>query len=201
MDWSLIVEILLLLVVVWYAIETQKLRRQSEGQLKVLRDQFRVALIPYLEVRPSEFQAGGSRLDKAPVRVLGARYQCIIFNLTDRLAHHVHAMVYDGTGQYYWSEEGAEAIRNQEDKLPTVLSAKGPLSNREEIVRRVKDVYGQESEELLEHLKRGAKPLLAVFFRDANEGLHLVIREFELVQDRPVNFSLSRRYSSREASE
>src|SRR2546425_182883 len=113
-DWlqytNLVVQTALLGIVTWYTFETSKLRRQSQEELKLLQKQIRLGLAPYLIGEVPAYLRGGQRLEESPLRVIRAQFRCNILNPTDRIAHHVRAVVYDARhGEYFWSHDGIEA--------------------------------------------------------------------------------------------
>ncbi len=49
MDWIIIlVQLLLAAAAIWYTIETRRLRFQNQDQMKLLKEQTRLSLAPYL---------------------------------------------------------------------------------------------------------------------------------------------------------
>ena len=195
---SLIVQIALLLVVGWYTYETQRLRRQSEAQLKLLRTQARLALAPYPVAWLIQFSPGGQAFQDSPLGVIRARFVCNISNPTDRVAHHIRAAVYDGRGNYYWSDDGIEAMGRREEN-PMVLGSEA-LPNQEELTRRVRDQYGKDCQTLLKHLEPIAGVCyLLLFFRDLENRLYAVRREFQFDGPRPSRHALSHLYCATES--
>jgi hypothetical protein len=106
--------------------------------------------------------------------------------------------VYDGRGNYYWSDDGIEAMGRREDN-PMVLTPED-VRNQQELTRRVRDEYGKDCDTLLKHLTSTAgAPYLLLFFRDLENRLYAVRREFQFDGPKPFRHALSHLYCAPES--
>ncbi len=139
--WSLIIggigsviSLAVAIVILWYTVETQRLRRQSEQHTSLLRDQLAVsrrqtdlfaeqvlyATRPFVMCAIESFARGGSEFATGhPLRAVKAEYCGSLWNPTERFAHDLRVLVHDCSAGYFWSDE------------PPVLRRAGEPAGRE----------------------------------------------------------------------
>jgi hypothetical protein len=169
------------IVVFCYTRETQRLRKQSEQQTSVLRNQLCVSqrqadlfaeqvlsgVRPFVMCEIRSFEPGGSNFPPShPIAAVKAKYRGNLWNPTDRVAHDLRVLVHDRSVGYFWSDE-PPVLRKVGESADWLAS--GPIE-KEEALRLPKTVYGkqriQAQVKVLEQSEN--QDYVVVFFRDVN---------------------------------
>jgi len=160
--WYLIAQVVIGGVIVWYTVETFKLRKQGREQLDLLHLQFQRSVAPYIfsGFRTREIASFGR--------------SCTVWNPTDRPAHDISVFVFDGI-EYFSSLRCIDTLGQTDMGEAEDIPANGPLSAEEAFEKLLID-YPDCSSQIVNRLKNRETPYLAVLYRDINGELYLAVR-------------------------
>lgn len=192
MEWiAIIVQLALASVAIWYTIETRKLRIQNEAQMKLLREQTRLSLTPYLvpgiadvdlallrkniaedkSLTEDQRKEKLSKLDEAKIK-----FVCNVHNPTSKTPHHVNVYIYDSrTRSFLEGDYGKEWIAEKGSELFQVSE---PYLGRDEVVESIRKQYGDGTDFIFRQLSAGDQSYIAIIFRDLEGRLYMAKREF-----------------------
>jgi|SRR5579875_1141464 len=161
---SFIVGLVGVIVLAWYTIETQRLRKTSQRQVDVSERQAQLfAEQASLSIRPF-------LICKVTDAKPGSGWMGVLWNPTDRVAHDIRVFICEETG-YYWSDESPVLIKMGEHAQ---WVARGPVvgDNPFWVLESVYDKTRIRSQlQFLEQQMRDRDT--AIFFRDINGNIHM----------------------------
>jgi hypothetical protein len=192
---SLTVQILLLLAALWYSYETRKLRIQNLQEVRLVANQGRLALAPYLipGVRKVSVAELNSAIDadselsdaekeerKAEVAKEEVFFGVLVDNPTaEKVACHLEPYIYDpGTKSFLTPDHGIERISPKDKEA---IQVTGPYVTKLKAIDEVVKSYGDGVRSLIELLDTPEDcGYVALFFQDIEGTVYLAKRQFIL---------------------
>jgi hypothetical protein len=186
-SWSIILQCVVGLAVIWYTIETNRIRKQASqqqqlmaAQIGIVQRQIDLSVAPYVVATAvTAAQPMGTKKG----------FPCSVRNMTKNLAHHIRVVISDpGRSGLYFSEEGLEVI-NEKETLPVV----GPL-DRKKVIKWLSEEYGS-CDGLFRLLDESGDAFIAVFFYDLQNKVYMM--KTKLVhkpQDDALYWGMSERF-------
>jgi hypothetical protein len=213
---GLVVQALLAIFALWYTIETRQLRKHSVLQLAVLHRQHLLAVSPYLTVGLFGKKEIIRDLETNPKEVLSIEdpeelkkqakaeleklksaesefFLCSLSNPTSKLALSVEAFVYNQKSKnFVESVNGASVI---EEKGDANIHVAGDSLSQEEAIAKARQTYGDFTEIDKNLFNHSADSYVIVFFRDIENGVYAIKREFFLDDENVIQHSRPNFYS------
>lgn len=207
-DW---IQLALLVAVIAYTVETHRLRKQNERQLRLLRHQARVAALPSIaaHVQPVVEEAVISILSSWRVpesermkymKLASERerhFTCSVKNGRDTVAHNVTVAIYDAESKaYQWAGHTAALMEGGSHETFWFVAA--PLAY-DAFRGSVRAAYGRPGDFTIAHLAQGESSFAGVFFYDVEQRLYLTKHPFTVVEGLMVAHRRSELYYDKEA--
>lgn len=197
MDWiMIIVQLILAFTAIWYAFETRQLRLQNQGQLKLLKEQTRLSLVPYLVPGLMDVELNAlKRMIKEDIELTEERkkeqlekaekadviFMCKVENPTSKTAHHIGLWVYDSrTRSFLECDFGKEWIAEKSNELFQISK---PYLTPNEVRKSICKQYGSDIDFILPLIKFEDESYIITIFRDIERRLYAVKRPFNISND------------------
>ncbi|WP_123658817.1 hypothetical protein [Salinisphaera japonica] len=192
---SLVVQIALAGAALWYTLETRRLRIQNSEEIKVLLNQGRVALAPFLvpgvkrlnvqelhELISSDEDLDEAEKEKRKDFAANADVFFVVQvdNPTaDKIGCQLQPYIYDpSTKSFLIPDHGKAWISPRESEH---IQVTGPYVTLEKVQSSLSEHYGESAENLVKHLDAPDEAgYIALFFQDIEGTLYLSKREFAL---------------------
>lgn len=169
---GLLVNIFLAGVVFWYTRETATIRKQGQEQLKLLREQLRLAHRPVLLPGAQSFLRDGSQ-----------GYHCDVGAANSNPAFYIKVVLLAPGGKYYATE----------NEIPFLPSSDGhrhasaeclPARGIEAVIQSEYGIVGKGHWDSI-HTGLASDGFVAAFFRDALSNVYVAVREIEFKGQNP----------------
>ena len=163
------------LVVLWYTVETKRLRLATDQQVKLLRIQGKAAATPFIIPGFRNWHMGGTAFLNAqsPVRFVKPTIQMSLLNATLAPAIDVHAVVRKD-GHLYWPVTIRDAIASGE-RVDFAGELFGPLSI-DTLKRTIAQEVGNLPEGIFSAIEEAEGDYLFSVFRNTNAEAFLTGR-------------------------
>lgn len=176
MDWiaiNAIVNIAVALVILWYTVETSKLRKLAEKQASLLESQLRSVSMPLLGIRVDNITSRAIMMD-FPVAI-------VIENLFSRVATEVRGFIYLAEERTYLATGLAPYIRKDAENPALLPEGKIDFHTMLEIIDsqyHMKSQFARRVEEL-SICKEPGMSAAFVFYKDMLGKSYFVTRLFK----------------------
>ena len=204
---TLLVQLALAGAAIWYTIETRKLRLQSEQQMGLLKNQTRLSVAPFLvpglidvnlAVLRDNVQQRTDLSDEQKTEALAnisrsyVKYVCTVNNPTTKVPHHINLYIYDSSTKSFLSADySKEWIAEKDNELFQVSE---PCYSRDDVLKRIKDQYGNGLDFIDKHLVVGDISYIALLFRDLEGRVYLTKRVFAIARGNSIHHDSSAMY-------
>ena len=194
MDWLMIlVQLVLAGAAIWYTFETRRLRQENQEQLKLLKEQTRLSLAPFLVpglidvdlalakqkvLDSKEIPEPKKREMLANIASASIKFMCAIDNPSSKIGHHVNLWVYDSRTRSFLSGDfGKEWIAEKGREL---IQVSAPYFNTAEVSQQIREQYGSDVDFIFPLLTTEDVSYLVLLFRDIEGRLYAVKRGFQV---------------------
>jgi len=188
----LIVQVALLLAALWYSWETRKIRIQNLDEIRLIANQGRLALAPFLVpgATPKSEIVNNIRKDtdkeeKARDEMIEGlessdlRYFVKVDNPTDKTGCHLSPYVFDPDSKSFLIPDHAKEWISPKDAETFQVS--GPSFTKKKIEEHLIEQYGNVASSLFGHLETPEEEgYVVLFFRDIEGTLYVSKRSFTL---------------------